>query len=218
MKSYLLKDVLPDWHFDPVTTRQLKLLKFFGVDVSKPISKGVGSGIISRIFSDPANKHLWAAYVFTTGDEGDESPQLMPYDKNELKQVSIPEDWRPKSNSGSSSIRMALEDMVADILKDGSPFDDPLPEVVVAGTSFCFTGEFEFGTRKDCQKAVTIQGGTVTDGVTRKTQVLVIGNDPNPNWSRGSYGNKIADAMILRLQYTKPYIVPELFWQKLLSE
>ena len=85
MKSYLLKDVLPDWHFDPVTTRQLKLLKFFGVDVSKPIAKGVGSGIISRIFSDPANKHLWAAYVFTTGDEGDESPQLMPYDKNELK-------------------------------------------------------------------------------------------------------------------------------------
>ena len=113
---------------------------------------------------------------------------------------------------------MALEDMVSDILKDGSPFDDPLPEVVVAGTSFCFTGEFEFGTRKDCQKAVTIQGGTVTDGVTRKTQVLVIGNDPNPNWSHGSYGNKIADAMILRLQYTKPYIVPELFWQKLLSE
>jgi len=218
MKHYLLKDVFPDWHFDPATTRQLKLLKFFGVDVSKPITKGICSGIISRVFSDPANKHLWAAYVFTTGDEGDESPELMPHDKNELKQVSIPEDWRPKSISDSSSARKALEMLIASILKDGSPFNDPPPEIVIAGTSFCFTGEFEFGTRKDCQAAVISRGGTVTDGVTRKTQVLVIGNDPNPNWSHGSYGNKIADAMILRLQYTKPYIVPELLWQELLSE
>lgn len=218
MRRYLLQNIFPDWHFDPATARQLKLLRFFGFDVSKPITKGVCSGIISRIFSDSANKHLWAAYVFKTGDEGDESNELMPHDKNELRAISIPEDWRPKSNSGSSSMRQALEGMVAGILKDGSPFDDPLPEVVIEGTAFCFTGEFEFGTRKDCQNAVIKRGGTVTDGVTRKTQVLVIGNDPNPNWSHGSYGNKIADAMILRLQYTKPNIVPELLWQKLLSE
>ncbi len=102
--------------------------------------------------------------------------------------------------------------------KDGSPFCDPLPDISIAGTAFCFTGEFEFGTRKECQTAVTARRGTVTDGITRKTHVLVIGNDPNPNWSHGSYGNKIAAAMILRLQHSKPHIIPELLWREILSE
>jgi NAD-dependent DNA ligase len=108
--------------------------------------------------------------------------------------------------------------MVADVLKDGSPFDDPLPEIAIDGIAFCFSGEFEFGTRKECQAAVTARGGTFTDGITRKTHVLVIGNDPNPTWSHGSYGNKIAEAMILRLQHTRPTIIPELYWRAILSE
>jgi|694.fasta_scaffold11006_13 NAD-dependent DNA ligase len=220
MKQYTLnvKAVLPAWHFDPATSRQLKLLRFFGVDADRTMTKGVCSGIIGRIFSDPANKHLWAAYVFITGDDGDASEELLPHDKSALAQVSIPEDWRPRSSSTTSSAHKALEGMVTDILKDGSPFDDPLPEIVIAETSFCFTGEFDYGTRKECQAAVIARGGAITDGITRKTQVLVIGNDPNPNWSHGSYGNKIADAMILRLQHAKPCIIPELLWQKLLSE
>jgi len=218
MKQYVLKDVFPDWHFDPATIRQLKLLKFFGVDVSRPMTKGTCSGIINRIFADQSNKHLWAAYVFTTGDEGDSSVELLPHDVAALVHVSIPDGWRPKSSSNSTSSRKAHEGIVADILKDGSPFDDPLPEISISGTSFCFTGEFDYGSRKECQAAVISRGGVITDGVTRKTQVLVIGNDPNPNWSHGNYGNKIADAMILRLQYSKPHIVPELLWRKLLSE
>jgi NAD-dependent DNA ligase len=219
MKTYTLESVLPAWHFAPATTRQLKLLRFFGTDISKPLTKGVCSGIITRLFSDPAKKHLWAAYVFTTGDEDDSSTDLQPHDRAALASVRIPDDWRPNRGSGTtSSARKALEQMVADILKEGSPFDDPLPDVAIAGTAFCFTGEFEFGTRKECQAAVTVRGGMFTDGITRKTQVLVIGNDPNPNWSHGTYGNKIAEAMILRLQHTKPNIIPELLWRKLLSE
>lgn len=108
--------------------------------------------------------------------------------------------------------------MVADILKDGSPFDDPLPVFTISRTAFCFSGEFEFGTRKECQAAVTTRGGTLTDSINRKTQVLVIGNDPNPNWAHGNYGNKIAEAMILRLQLGKLVIIPELYWRELLAE
>lgn len=218
MKNYVLKEVFPDWHFDPATNRQLKLLKFFGVDVSRSMTKGTCSGIISRIISEPSKKQLWTAYVFTTGDEDDSSTELLPHDLTALSKVSIPEGWRPKSSSDSSSTRKAHEDIVADILKEGSPFDDPMPEIAIVGTSFCFTGEFDFGSRKECQAAVISRGGAITTGVTRKTQVLVIGNDPNPNWSHGGYGNKIADAMILRLQYSQPHIVPELLWRKLLSE
>ncbi len=219
MKACKLRAILPAWHFDPATVRQLKLLRFFGADISRPFTKGVCSGLIGRIFSDPANKHLWAAYVFTTGDEDDSSTDLFPHDRAALATIRIPEEWRPKRAAGiSPSARKALEQMVADILKDGSPFDDPLPEITIRGTVFCFTGEFEFGPRNECRVAVTARGGTFTDGITSQTHVLVVGNDPNPHWSHGSYGNKIATAMILRMKNGKPTIIPELYWRELLTE
>jgi NAD-dependent DNA ligase len=152
--------------------------------------------------------------MFTTGDEDDSSTDLKPHDRVSLASVTIPDNWRPAHGSA----RKALEQMVAEILKDGSPFDDPLPEITIRGTVFCFTGEFEFGTRKECQAAVTTRGGTFTDGITRTTQVLVIGNDPNPKWSHGKYGNKIADAMVLRQQHAKLVIIPELYWRELIAE
>ena len=220
MKTYQLKpsSVLPAWHFDPATTRQLKLLRFFGTDISQQLTKGVCSGIIGRLFSDPANKHLWAAYVFTTHDEDDTTTDLLPHDRAALASVIIPDDWRPKRGSGTpSSARKVLEQMVADILKDGSPFDDPLPDIAISGTAFCFTGTFAFGKRPECEAAVIARGGTATDGVTRKTDVLVIASDASPRWAHGSYGNKIAAAMILRLQHNKPSIIPELLWRELLS-
>jgi len=216
MKKYQLHSIFPAWHFDPATRRQEKLLNFFGVDISKPLTNGACSGIIGRIFSDPENKQLWAAYVFTTGDEDDDSTDLQSHDRAALLNVRIPDDWRPKRSLHKlSSAHKALEQMVADILKDGSPFDDPLPDVSVVGTAFCFTGVFEFGTRKECQTAISGCGGSFTEGITRKTDVLVIGNDPNPNWASGSYGNKIAEAMILKLQHSKPVIIAELYWREL---
>jgi hypothetical protein len=76
--------------------RQLKLLSFFGTDINKPLTKGVCSGTINRLFSDPANKHLWAAYVFSTGDEDESGSDLLPHDRSALASVCVPDDWRPK--------------------------------------------------------------------------------------------------------------------------
>jgi len=219
MKDYILKSVLPQWHFDPATMRQLKLVRFFGTDISQSLTKGVCSGIISRLFSNSANKHLWAAYVFTTGDEDDTSADLQPHDRAALASVLIPEEWRPKRAAGMpSSARKALEELIADTLRDGSPFDDPLPEVTFAGRTFCFTGEFEFGTRKQCQEAVLAHGGLFSKGITRTTDILVIANDASPRWAHGGYGNKIEEAMIFKLQHRKPIIIPELYWRTLLDE
>jgi len=218
MKQYILKSPFPDWHFDPATPRQLKLLKFFGEDITKPLTKGVCSGIIGRLFSDSAKKHLWAAYVFSTGDEFDTSIDLQPHDLSVLASVIIPEDWHPKRASGvTSHSRKALDHLISDLLKDGSPFDDPLPSVTIENTSFCFSGKFKFGTRQECLNAVISRGGAATKNVTSSTNVLVIGNDVNPNWSHGTYGNKIADAMILRMHHTTPHIIPEVYWSSLFS-
>ncbi|MCE0483851.1 MAG: BRCT domain-containing protein [Methylacidiphilales bacterium] len=224
MKIYQLKPLqqkafIPDWHFDPATIGQLKVLSFFGIDISKSLTKGVCSGIIGRLFSNPENKHLWNAYVYTTGDEDRTSSILFPHDKAALAQVKIPDDWKPKRSSNiPGKTYKVLEELVVEVLKDGSPFDDPLPEITIQGTAFCFTSKFQFGTRKECEAAIISRGGTTTKDITSKTNVLVVGNHPNPNWSHGSYGNKIINAMILKLHHHKPLIIPELYWSALLNE
>jgi hypothetical protein len=218
MKIYELKKFAPAWHFDPATFGQLKVLRFFGVSIEPPPTKGNASSIIGRLFSDPANKHLWGAYVFTTGDEEHISVELRPHDRLALAQVVIPDDWRPKRGpSIPSSVREGFEDLIGDLLKEGSPFDDPLPEISIVGKCFCFTGRFEFGSRSQCQQAVVSRGGSFTDGVTSKTDALVIGSDANPAWAHGSYGNKIEAAMVSRMRRSKPVIVPEAFWRELLT-
>lgn len=218
MKIYELKQFAPTWHFDAATFGQLKVLRFFGVSIEPPPTKGAASGIIGRLFSNPANKHLWGAYVFTTGDEEHTSVELHPHDRDALAEVIIPVEWRPKRGpSIPSAVRESLEDLIGDLLKEGSPFDDPLPEISIAGKSFCFTGCFEFGSRSQCQQAVVSRGGSFTDGITSKTDVLVIGNDASPAWAHGNYGKKIEAAMVSRMRHSKPVIIPEAFWNELLQ-
>ena len=157
MRTYILHSSLPAYHFEPASFRQLKVLKFFGHDISKPPSKGDCSSIVAEIFSNPENKHLWAAYVYTTGDESYLSSDLLPHDKSILANVEIPEDWS-RSHGGSRISYKGAEELINELLKDGSPFDDPLPEINISRTTFCFTGAFNFGTREQCQEAVTSRG------------------------------------------------------------
>ncbi len=218
MSTFLLKDYLPPWHFDPATVRQLKVLKFFGVSIDPVPTKGQAGSVVGRLLSNPANKQLWAAYVYGTGDEDDSTVELRPFDREQLSTLVVPEGWHPaRRTAGDNGKQKALEKLVADLLKEGSPFDDSVPELAIAGKCFAFTGRFDFGSRSECQKAVLDQGGDCSDGVTSKTDVLVIGSDANPGWAHGSYGNKIEAAILRRMQRGKPVIVPEAFWRKLLE-
>jgi NAD-dependent DNA ligase len=218
METYELKQFIPSWHFGPATVRQLKVLRFFGKPIEPPPTKGAASGLIGRLFADATNKHLWAAYVYTTGDEEGASMELCPHDREALATVVIPEDWHAKRGAAiNSADRKALEELISGLLKEGSPFDDPLPEVSIQGKSFCFTGAFDYGSRRGCQQAVVSRGGSFTEGVTSKTDVLVIGTDASPAWSHGNFGNKIEAAMVCRMQRGKPAIIPEAYWRELLQ-
>jgi hypothetical protein len=222
VKTYLLETSLPAWHFDQATSRQLKLLRFFDIDTSNPLTKGTASGIIGRLLSVPANEHLWGAYVYTTGDEERLSTELRPHDRASLSRTIIPADWRPKRRSGStpgspSTTQKALEELVATEFREGSPFDDPAPKVSIAGSVFSFTGLFDFGSRRECREAVVSRGGHFTDNVTTKTDVLVIGSDASPAWANEGYGNKIEVAMVFRHRRGRPRIISEAYWKKLLE-
>lgn len=68
--------------------------------------------------------------------------------------------------------------------------------VLIPMLSFCFTGQFLFGTRSACEQAVTHRGGRISS-VNRKLDFLVIGELSSRDWKYSSYGSKIESAMRL---------------------
>ena len=205
----------PHWHFDPATNRQLKVLSFFGVETSDQLAKGKASGIIGALFRTEANKELWGKYVYSTGDESDDSSDLQPFDLESLKNVVVPEDWSPARTpreKGPSSKQKRMRALVVDILREGSPFDEPVPNLEFKGRYFAFTGKFSSGTRQECQDSVKELGAIPQDKVNLSTDYLVIGSKGSTHWAEGSHGRKIEKAMIQRMEKGKPWIIAEADW------
>ena len=75
------------------------------------------------------------------------------------------------------------------------PLTKPVPKILFEGKSFCFTGKFAYGLRKDCEKAVELRGGVIADNVTKKLDYLVIGLMGNEDWAHSIFGRKIQKAI-----------------------
>lgn len=83
--------------------------------------------------------------------------------------------------------------------------------VLIPMLSFCFTGQFLFGTRSACEQAVTHRGGRISS-VNRKLDFLVIGELSSRDWKYSSYGSKIESAMRLKQDGAPLIIVTEAQW------
>lgn len=83
--------------------------------------------------------------------------------------------------------------------------------VEVPGRSFCFTGQFLFGTRNSCEKSVLDRGGTVL-GIRKDLAFLVVGELSSRDWKYSSFGNKIESALSLKAKGSKLAIVSEAQW------
>jgi hypothetical protein len=97
--------------------------------------------------------------------------------------------------------------------------DDPAPEVVFEGRSFCFTGIFVFadGDRNQCEAAVRARGGMCYTHPTRDLSYLVVGSFAEPAWAHESYGRKIEAALELKSHGSDCKIVSEAHWTKYLQ-
>ncbi|WP_430735503.1 BRCT domain-containing protein [Halodesulfovibrio aestuarii] len=95
------------------------------------------------------------------------------------------------------------------------PVNIPMPEIDVPDKTFCFTGTFAFGTRKDCWKATEQFGGVPIKGVTQKLNYLVIGSIGTSSWKHSTYGRKIEKAMEYR-EKTGLVIMSEDHWAELI--
>ena len=183
---------------------QKKVLRFFGVNFHPSITSGAANWELGNIFSDDLKKEKWHRYLYVTRDFGSDSDRLLPYDEDALEETTFPDDW-----SAEEAIQELIEETAAQILASESPYDYPPPDVVFSDHSFCFTGKFDFGPRKECAHLIVEKGGTAAKGVSADVDFLVIGSQGSPTWKRGNYGRKIEMAVFLRRENGRPAIVSE---------
>lgn len=197
------------------SNRQKKLLRFFEVPFSENISAGAAGWEIATIMSSEECRERWRRYLFLTKDFDSDTDSLKPFDIAALQSVQIPEGW-----SSSDAKRQFRDELLDEMLHDESPFDRPQPHVLFTKRAFMFTGKFAFGTRKACQDAVVSRGGSAPDqkSVSHLIDYLVIGAEGSNAWRRGTYGNKIEDAILARRDYGSPAIISEEHWVTALNK
>jgi NAD-dependent DNA ligase len=101
---------------------------------------------------------------------------------------------------------------LGEVLKPSTlPLCSPPPSLSFGGTRYCFTGTFNFGQRKVCEKAVSERGGEA-GSLTQRTNVLVIGAYATESWKHSSFGNKIISASEWRDNGIPIAIVSEEHW------
>ncbi|RWA66234.1 MAG: NAD-dependent DNA ligase [Mesorhizobium sp.] len=95
------------------------------------------------------------------------------------------------------------------------PLCDPAPTLTFSGRQYCFTGTFNFGQRKHCERAIADRGGAAGN-LTQKADVLVIGVYATESWKHSSFGDKIVKATAWRDQGLPISIVTESHWVRFL--
>lgn len=109
----------------------------------------------------------------------------------------------------------ALDDLTETPRVTALAFDDGVL-VEYPDRSFCFTGDFVFGPRDICEKAVLARGGSIAN-VTKKLHYLVVGGLGSPEWKHGVFGTKIEKAMKLKESGLDLKIVHEDLWSAALD-
>jgi hypothetical protein len=83
------------------------------------------------------------------------------------------------------------------------------PDISFEGRTFCFTGASNRLSRKKFGEVVQKLGGQPSEGVTHKTNYLVIGAEGNPAWAYACYGRKVEKAVALRKEGVRIILIHE---------
>ena len=91
------------------------------------------------------------------------------------------------------------------------PLTDPKPEIAFGAKSFCFTGTFLFGKRKECEAAVIEHGGAIST-LRKDLDYLVIGIYATEFWAHSSFRRKIEKAVTFNGKGADIKIISEADW------
>ena len=83
--------------------------------------------------------------------------------------------------------------VIASIL---NPIEEIKAQVnTITDKNICLTGTFRFGQKSDVEKYIVTHGGKINSSVTKKTEILIVGDLECISYSNGTYGSKIKKAM-----------------------
>lgn len=102
---------------------------------------------------------------------------------------------------------------IGELAKTSSlPINDPPPDIDFDGKSFLFTGTCAFGTRKQCNEATESLGGSISKGVNKNLDYLVLGTYVTDSWAHETFGRKIEKAVEYRNSGLPIVIISEEHW------
>ncbi len=105
----------------------------------------------------------------------------------------------------------ALDELAAEPKVAALALDD-VKTIPIAGHTFCLTGDFAYGPRRQCEILIEERGGQILPGITKKLNHLVIGGLGSPEWKHGSFGTKIEKAMTYKRDGVPLLVVHEDVW------
>jgi hypothetical protein len=93
-------------------------------------------------------------------------------------------------------------------------FDEPAPPIVFTDREFVFTGRMLYGTRRACERAVELLGGTSNKVPRSSSDYLVVGPIASAAWIQSTHGTKLLSAAEIRERGGRIRIVTEEHWVK----
>jgi len=194
------------------TNRQKKVLQFFNISFEKNLTQGQAGLEIDRIKQIPKKWEKWEKYCFLMDDYNQDSDELKKFNKNELMKVQLPNDWDLEKMKQKSIENKSLQQLKNEL--NHSPFDNPQPSIEFKGRRFVLSGNFLYGSKKECEDKIKEYGGIISNSISSKTDYLILGDGGSSDYKHGKYGNKVVKAIDLRSNYGVPAIISETHWQQ----
>jgi NAD-dependent DNA ligase len=114
-----------------------------------------------------------------------------------------------------STLHGETRESTSEEMSSNLPFCDPPPEIIFEDRSFCLTGQFAYGPRSICHKAIEELGGKIEKRVNWRVDYLVIGTLCTRAWANQTYGRKIEEAILIKGRGNKKiHIVSEDHWAR----
>lgn len=181
---------------------------------------GLCTGIMADGKVSEEEFHFFHQWMLENYDARNDWPGSFLFEKiNEILEDDLVEPHELKEFEG------ILSELIGGTLQEtgttqGNSTTLPLDKdaiIVIPEKRFCFTGQFLYGQRKDCEKTIIELGGLTEKRVVKKLDYLVIGNLVAPAWVNTSYGRKIEKALEYKEAGCDLSIISEDAWVQMVS-